>query len=176
MYGKYLRQKKLPSVGEPVKKLDYYLAVVCMLFVTIYCFINVICRLTIERTSASLDELNIIIFIWFLYASIAYCVRIDKHIRIEFLDGYLSKKASQCLKICADVICLDFSAYIAYAGLQLVVFNTKFMARTSILQIPVFIIYSIIFWAFLTVTVFLVKNIFTKLQALRSVSGNNEGK
>ena len=63
MYGKYLRQKKLPSVGEPVKKLDYYLAVVCMLFVTIYCFINVICRLTIERTSASLDELNIIIFI-----------------------------------------------------------------------------------------------------------------
>ena len=170
------KKKMIPSLGEIFKNLDYYLAVVCMLFVTIYCFINVACRFFIGKTSASLDELNIIVFVWFLYAAIAYCVRIDKHIRIEFLDIYLSDKYQSILKILADTIWIIFSAYLAYGGLQLIVFNTKYMAKTSMLQIPVFAIYSVIFISFAAMTVFLIRNIFTKIKNLRSIIHNNGSK
>ena len=140
-----------------------------MLIVTAYCFINVISRFIFGKTSAELDELNIIIFIWFLYASITYCVRIDKHIRVEFLDAYISEKWKTILRIVADTVWVVFSLYITYAGIQLIIFNTKFIARTSMLQIPVFIIYSIIFISFLAMSVFLARNIYASFKHLRQL-------
>lgn len=166
-------KKMTPSPTEILKNLDYYISVVCLLFVTIYCFITVICRYFIGKTSASLDELNIIVFVWFLYASIAYCVRLDKHIRIEFLDMYLSDKSKIILKIAADTVWLIFSTYIAYSGMQLIHFNTIYVAKTSMLQIPLFVIYSSIFISFAAITVFLFHNLFTKINNLRSLIHNN---
>lgn len=154
--------KRVPGFWEIVRNLDYYIAVVCMLLVTVYCVGNVVFRFFIGKTSAALDELNIIIFIWFLYAAIAYCVRTDKHIRIEILDLYVSKKTSALLKIISDVIWLAFSGYITYAGLQLIQFNLKYVAKTSILEIPVFVTYSIVFLSFLAMTIFLMRNIRVK--------------
>lgn len=168
------KKKTVPSLGKILKNLDYYLAAACMMFVTMYCFINVICRFFIGKTSAALDELNIIIFVWFLYAAITYCVRIDKHIRIEILDLYLSDKANAFLKVIADFIWLIFSAYIAYAGFQLIQFNMKYVAKTSILEIPVSIIYSIIFLSFAVMTVFLISNLCVKIKRLQALL-KNEG-
>lgn len=161
------KKKMVPSLGEILKNLDYYLAVVCMMFVTIYCFINVICRFFIGKTSASLDELNIIVFIWFLYAAITYCVRLDKHIRIEIFDLYISEKANLALKIIADSIWIVFSAFITNAGFQLIQFNMKYAAKTSILEIPIYLTYSVIFISFAAMTLFLLKNIYAKIQRLR---------
>lgn len=161
------QKKRVPGLGDILKNLDYYLAVVSMLFVAGYCFANVVCRFVIGKTSAAMDELNIIVFIWFLYASITYCVRTDKHIRIEFLDMYLSEKAKLMLKIVADGIWLIFSCYLAYAGLQLIIFNTKFVLRTSILEIPVFITYSIIFISFTAMSCSLLWNIVCRVRQLR---------
>ncbi len=165
----------VPSLGEIIKNLDYYLAVVCMMFVTIYCFVNVICRFIIGKTSAAFDELNIIVFIWFLYAAIAYCVRLDKHIRIEVLDMYIPEKAQAVLKVMADAVWLIFSAYIAYGGFLLIQFNLKYAAKTSILEIPVSIVYSIVFLSFTVMTVFLICNIRMKVKYLQAVS-QNKGK
>ena len=163
------KKNMVPSWGEILRNLDYYLAAVCMMFVTIYCFVNVICRFFVGKTSAGLDELNIIVFIWFLYASIAYCVRLDKHIRIEILDLYVSEKVSACIKITSDAILFVFSAYIAYAGLQLIQFNLKYVAKTSILEIPVFLIYSIVFMSFTVMTVFFMKNLYAKVKRLQTM-------
>lgn len=161
------QKKRFPELGDILKNLDYYIAVVSMLFVAVYSVANVVCRFILGKTSAAMDELNIIIFIWFLYAAVTYCVRIDKHIRIEVLDMYLSEKPKVMLKIIADSIWLVFSIYIAYAGLELIMFNTKFMMRTSILGIPVFITYSIIFISFAVMSCSLVWNIVCRSRQLR---------
>ncbi|WP_297847708.1 TRAP transporter small permease [uncultured Desulfovibrio sp.] len=163
------QKKRFPSVRDVLRNLDYYIAAVCMLLVTTYCFINVISRFLIGKTSAELDELNIIVFIWFLYASITYCVRMDKHIRVEFLDSYISEKSKTILRIIADTVWIVFSIYITYAGLQLILFNTKFIARTSMLQIPVFITYSIIFISFFAMSVFLARNIYSNFKHLQQL-------
>lgn len=168
------QKKRFPGLGDILKNLDYYLAVVSMLFVAVYCFANVVGRFVIGKTSAAMDELNIIVFIWFLYASITYCVRTDKHIRIEFLDMYLSEKAKLMLKIVADGIWLIFSCYLAYAGLQLIIFNTKFVLRTSILEIPVFITYSIIFISFSAMSCSLLWNIICRVRKLRQPLFNDK--
>lgn len=170
------KKKTVPSLNEILKNLDYYLAVVCMMFVTIYCFINVICRFFFGKTSAALDELNIIIFVWFLYAAITYCVRLDKHIRIEILDLYISEKANAFLKVISDTIWLIFSAYIAYAGFQLINFNLKYVAKTSILEIPMYIVYSIVFISFIAMTIFLLSNLCIKIKRLQILLKNERKK
>lgn len=166
---------RYPGFKKVICNLDYYIAVICLLFVTLYCFINVVCRFLIGKTSASMDELNIIVFVWFLYASITYCVRKDKHIRIEFLDLYLSKKNSIIIKIIADIIWTFFSGFIAYAGFNLIIFNLKFKARTSMLQIPNYILYSVILISFIAMTIFLIRNLWNKIKNLKSLSIESNG-
>ncbi len=93
----------------------------------------------------------------------------DKHIRVEFLDSYISEKSKTILRIIADTVWIVFSIYITYAGLQLILFNTKFIARTSMLQIPVFITYSIIFISFFAMSVFLARNIYSNFKHLQQL-------
>lgn len=152
-------RKKFPDPWKILQNLDYYIAVACLLFVTVYCFLNVVCRFIIGKTSASLDELNMMVFVWFLYAAITYCVRIGRHIRIEFLTLYLSKKGQILIRLIGDFIWMLFSGYIAYAGLRLIMFNTKFLARSSMLKIPNYIVYSVIFLSFAAMTIFLMRHL-----------------
>ena len=147
----YLKKNKFINY---LKNLDYYVAVVCMLFVTVFCFVNVITRYVFGKTSATLDEFNMIVFIWFLYASITYCVRLDRHIRVEVLDMYMSQRKNTILKIIADSIWLVFSVYLTYAAFKLIKFNMIYVARTPMLEIPMFIVYMILLFSFALMSIF----------------------
>lgn len=152
-----------------LKNLDYYVAVVCMLFVAVFCFVNVITRYFFGKTSAALDELNMIVFIWFLYASITYCVRLDRHIRVEVLGLYMSKRKSAILKTIADSIWFVFSIYITYAAFKLVKFNLLYIARTPMLEIPMFIVYLILLLSFALMSLLLLKNIINRIKEIKTL-------
>ena len=82
---------------------------------------------------------------------------------------YMSQRKNTILKIIADSIWLVFSVYLTYAAFKLIKFNMIYVARTPMLEIPMFIVYMILLFSFALMSIFLLRNIVNRIKVFVSL-------
>ena len=102
-----------------------------------------------------------VVFVWFLYLSMIYCLRYNLHIKVEIIDTLVSRTTRKIIDIIADMILLVFSAVMFYDGALLVIFNmSRAGGKTPMLDIPYYAVYIVLPLSFGLFTVFLAIRIF----------------
>ena len=66
-----------------VRDLDLYLSAAAFLFVSCVMFLLVITRYLYSLSLPALEEFTMVVFVWFLYLSMIYCLRYNLHIKVD---------------------------------------------------------------------------------------------
>jgi len=152
-----------------IKDVDLYLSAVAFVFVTVVTFGLVITRYVYSLSLPSLEEVTMIIFVWFLYFSMIYCIRKDAHIRVKVIDMILKEPLQKITTITANVIWAVFTGSMCYYSIKLVTFNmTRAGGQTPMLDIPYYIVYLPLPFSFGVFTIFLVMYIYRDIRGIAS--------
>lgn len=128
-----------------LKDADLYIAMVAFIFIVLVTFMFVITRYFYSLSLPGLEEFTVIIFIWFLYFSMMYCMRKNLHIRVNVIDLMLPPKGRTAVSILSNLILLAFNVGMIIFSARLVHFNLGPFGATSImLGIPDYVVYAIL--------------------------------
>ena len=101
-----------------------------------------------------------VVFVWFLYLSMIYCLRYNLHIKVEIIDTFIGQKLKKIIEAIADIILLVFTSVMFYNGILLVIFNMgRSGGNTPMLDIPYYVVYIVLPFSFGLFTVFLAMRI-----------------
>ena len=139
------------------KDADLYLASIAFIYVAVMTFVLMLARYVFSVSLPGLEEINMVVFVWFLYLSMIYCVRTDTHIRVEVLDLILGPRMRLLTAIFANILVLGFTSIMLYYGWKLVLFNLgRESARTPVMELPYYVVYAVLPISFLLFSVVLI--------------------
>lgn len=143
-----------------VRDLDLYLSAAAFLFVSCVMFLLVITRYLYSLSLPALEEFTMVVFVWFLYLSMIYCLRYNFHIKVEIIDTFIGQKLKKIIETIADIILFIFTSVMFYNGILLVIFNMgRSGGKTPMLDIPYYVVYIVLPFSFGLFTVFLAMRI-----------------
>lgn len=144
------RSKKTRDESFTVlRDIDLCIAIVLLVVVMSTTLLGVITRYVFSMSLQSVDEVSGILFVWFLYFSMIFCVRKNENIIVNIFDVYMSARVKLAIIIFANFTVLAFSAVMAKYSLGLVAYNVgRSGGETPMLSIPYYIVYAILPLAF----------------------------
>lgn len=151
----------------------YFEEVVCtaLLFVMTFCiFMQIIFR-AVGAPLAWTEELARYLFVWLVYVSCSFAVRIQSHIKLDILTLLVKKRGKLVLDIFSDVIFFLFAVIIAYYGSQTV--HKLFFVRPQIspgLKIPMWLPYLSVSLGSVMMAVRLVQSLVLRVTSYRKES------
>jgi TRAP-type C4-dicarboxylate transport system permease small subunit len=155
-----------------LKDIDLYIAMVAFVFVVLVTFLFVITRYFYSLSLPGLEEFTVIVFIWFLYFSMMYCMRKNAHIRVNVIDLMLPPKGRIAVSILANLILLAFNVGMVVFSARLVYFNLgPYGAKSIILGIPDFVVYAILPVSFSIFSVSVGAQAWREVRVLRGSGG-----
>jgi len=162
------------------KDADLYLASLAFIYVAAMAFVLMLARYVFSVSLPGLEELNMVVFVWFLYLSMIYCVRTDTHIRVEVLDLVLGRMMRLITSVFANVLVLAFTSIMFYYSWKLVWFNIgRDAATTPVLGLPYYLVYAVLPVSFLLFSVVLIyralldlKRFFSERRAILDRTGD----
>ena len=155
-----------------IQAKSFSLAGVLIWVATILVTANVVGRYFLNRPISWVLEITQYILVWFTFLSIAWILRIDRHIKVEVLTIHLSRRVQMILELFSDVIGLLVTGVLTSFGAIVVIeFYKKHMRETTPLQPPSWPLFLVIFLgAALTLAEF-IRRIVKDSQDLRELSG-----
>jgi TRAP-type C4-dicarboxylate transport system permease small subunit len=161
--------------GSPMnilKNIDLYIAMVAFMFVVLVTFLFVITRYFYSLSLPGLEEFTVIVFIWFLYFSMMYCMRKNAHIRVNIIDLLLPPKGRIVVSILANLILLSFNVSMIIFSARLVYFNFgPYGAKSIILGIPDYTVYAVLPLSFSIFSAYVAVQAWREIRALRTPGG-----
>ncbi|NQU58747.1 MAG: TRAP transporter small permease [Rhodospirillales bacterium] len=152
-----------------LKDVDLYIAMVAFVFIVLVTFLFVITRYFYSMSLPGLEEFTVIIFIWFLYFSMMYCMRKNSHIRVNVIDLMLPPKGRTLVSIFANLILLIFNVGMIFCSARLVYFNLgPFGATSIILGIPDYVVYAILPLSFSIFSVSVIAQVWREVHTLKT--------
>ena len=160
-----------------LEEKSFILAGVLVSVATILVTANVVGRYFLNRPISWVLEITQYILVWFTFLSIAWILRIDRHIKVEVLTMHLPRRPQIILELFSDVIGLVVTGVLtSFGGIVVFEFYRSHMRETSPLQPPSWPIFLVIFLgAALTLAEF-IRRIVRELVELRSLSGGESDK
>ena len=146
-------------------------------FATLLVTANVVGRYFLNRPISWTLEITQYILVWFTFLSIAWILRLDRHIKVEVLTMHLSRRAKIILDLFSDAIGLVVTGVLTSFGAIVVIeFYQSHMRETSPLQPPSWPIFLVIcLGAALTLAEF-IRRIVQDSQDLHELSRTNPDK
>jgi len=142
---------------------------IAFVFIVFVTFLFVITRYFYALSLPGLEELTVIIFIWFLYFSMMYCMRKNAHIRVNVIDLMLPPTGRMAVTILANLILLAFNVGMAVFSARLVYFNLGPYGATSIiLGIPDYVVYAVLPLSFSVFSISVGVQIWRDVQTLKT--------
>ena len=115
-----------------------YLLVVPLLFV------QVVSRYVFNHSLSWSEELARYIFIWQVWLGSSYCVKENRHIRIDIFTEHLSPQVRKIYEIVITMISIDFCCFLIYKGSEVVMMITRLRQTSPAMRIPMQVIYACI--------------------------------
>lgn len=164
------------NVGTVLKNIDLYIAMIAFTFVTGVTFLFVITRYFYSLSLPGLEEFTVIVFIWFLYFSMMYCMRKNVHIRVNVIDLILPPRLRGLTTIASNLVLLAFNLSMIYFSGRLVAFNVgPSGARSIMLGIPDYVVYAILPFSFAVFSLSVILHIRRDWLAFRAAGGAEPG-
>jgi C4-dicarboxylate transporter DctQ subunit len=155
-----------------IEEKSFTIAGVFVWGATILVTANVVGRYFLNRPISWALEITQYILVWFTFLSIAWILRINRHIKVEVLTIHLSHRAQIILELFSDVIGLLVTGVVTGFGAIVVIeFYEKHMRETTPLQPPSWPLFLVIFLGAAFTLAEFIRRIFKDSQDLREPSG-----
>lgn len=113
-----------------------YLLVVPLLFA------QVIFRYVFNHSLAWSEELARYIFIWQIWLGSSYCVKMNRHIRIDIFTNRLPANTRKIYEIVITIISIAFCVFLIYKGGTVMMMIARLKQTSPAMQIPMQVIYA----------------------------------
>jgi TRAP-type C4-dicarboxylate transport system permease small subunit len=128
--------------------------------------VQVIMRYVMQSSLSWSEEMARYVFIWLVNIGISYGVKTKRHISVDVLNYFLSKKKSAYLSILADILFLVFSIIVVYNGYNLTLRIMATGQASPALEMPMYVVYGSLPASFCLVCVRLIQSIVIKIMAI----------
>lgn len=141
-------------------RLEEGLLVFSLAFNVVVIFTQIILRTGFNSGLTWVDELTRYIFIWQIWLGTSTAVRTDQHINVTMILNFVKNPRAQAvIKLVGLVIWFLFSGYLMILGYQVVASMIARKVASTILRIPMWIIYGTLSISSLLVCVRLIAKI-----------------
>ena len=153
---------------------DNFEKYVCIFFLVLMVFATT-CQIIFRTTGLPLswtEELARYSFIWLIYVSCSYAIKLERHIKIEAVMLLFGKRGRLVLNIISDILFFIFAVVVSYYGflmLQRLLFITK--QKSPAMQISMGLPYSAIFFGCVLMSVRLIQHLFKIVQEYKTEKG-----
>lgn len=113
-----------------------YLLVVPLLFA------QVIFRYVLNHSLAWSEELARYIFIWQIWLGSSYCVKTNRHIRIDIFTNRLSANTRKIYEIVIALVSIIFCVFLIYKGGVVMMMIARLKQTSPAMKIPIQFIYA----------------------------------
>ena len=103
--------------------------------------VQVVARYVFNHSIPWSEELARYVFIWQIWLGSSYCVKENRHIRIDIFTNHLSEGVRRIYEIVITVISMVFCAFLIYKGSEVVMMITNLHQTSPALKIPMQFIY-----------------------------------
>lgn len=124
-----------------VRLLDYCeegLIVLCLTFMTVMNFVNVVSRYCFTNSFSFTEEITIITFVWASMLGIAAGYRRMAHLGMSYFVELAPRKAQACLALFSMACSLAMIGFMVSEGITMVDNQIMLGAKTAALEIPLF--------------------------------------
>ncbi len=139
-------------------KIQRYAAMVALAVLSFLVFIFVVARYLFGVSFPDIEELNKILFVFFLYLALSIVEPAD-HFRVAIIDLFVPSRFARGLDLIGHFLWLGFHAAIILGGIALVVSSARYNLLTANLDLPFAVIYAIVPLGFLFMSVPVAKEI-----------------
>lgn len=134
----------MKKLGQILNRLEESILVILLVVMLGVIFTATVGRFTKIITIKWAEELARYCMIWIVFIGIIIGARKGEHFAVTALDMFLPKKAMNVIKIIATLFVDGFCFFAAYYGVKILSSQIKGGQVTPSLQIPMWIVYSII--------------------------------
>lgn len=130
--------KKIWDDLEETLLIWSYLLVVPLLFV------QVVSRYVFNHSLTWSEELVRYVFIWQIWLGSSYCVKENRHIRIDVFTDRLSPSVRRAFETFITVICIVFCCFMIYKGQAVMGLVMRMDQKSPAMELPMYFVYSCI--------------------------------
>lgn len=123
-------------------KLEEYLMVVLVIFMTGLIFLQVIMRYVFQHSLGWSEELARYVFLWSIWIGASYGAKTKTHVRLTILVSKFKPKVQQVINIVAYLIWVAFVIFLVVRGFQLVGIMYSSGQISTALHLPMWIAYA----------------------------------
>lgn len=103
-----------------VDKLESYACrVLLTIFVTLL-FVQIVSRQILGFSISWIDELSVILFVWFAYFGASYAARISAHNRVTFHLNALPRRVAHIIEACGDLFWIGFNVIFIWHSIHFI--------------------------------------------------------
>jgi len=106
-----------------------------LIIITVLIFLDVLARSAIGFSSAGIEELCIILFIYTIFFGTAVATRDEKHLSVDSIYRLLPAKAQFVTSLLGELLSLIFFTVLTFSGAKLVIIQCRFTSPAF--EVPV---------------------------------------
>ena len=156
-----------------IDNFEYLLGGIFSIMMVTLLFIQVVSRYAFGFSLAFSEEVAVIFFIFTVYLGAIGATRRNQHLKVEILTNQLKPKVKIIAGIIADLIFIVANGFIIYGIIKITGNLMHYGMTTPILQIPKWMCYSMLPFAFTIITFRLIQNIVVKVHELYDIKENS---
>ncbi len=141
-----------------LNEFEIYIGAVLFAAMTVMLTLQVVTRYVFNYSFSWTEELCTVFFIWLCYLGACGAVLKGKHLRIDGFLNSLHGKAKKALLIFTDVVTMGFCLYMIPPTMKIIANFAKRHSSTILLRMPKSLIYSVLPFCFVLMTIRLLQD------------------
>lgn len=150
------------------ENIEQYLCVILLAAFTTVLFIQVVMRKVFNNSLSWSEELARYMFIWLVFLGVSYGAKQMKHLRIDAFLGIFPKKVRPYVLILSEILVMVFSVIVVWSAYVTVSKYMQLGNLSAALHMPMWIVYSSAFLAYILVFIRQIQAIVVRVKALKN--------
>lgn len=148
--------------------IQEYIGVFLLILMSGLVFLQVVSRYVLEIPFPWIEELARLSMIWLTYILLSATFARDIHVKIDFIDEYLSNKMKEILRCITNILGLIFSLVTLRFIFYYFETQLQFGQSTNVMNIPMYIVLLPLIVGIVLTLIYFILEIYTSIKKIKS--------
>ncbi len=164
--------KILKKIWNFLLKAESAIMMTANIGVAILVFISVVIRYLLEKNTGGMEELIVIVAIWIYFMGGTYGSYENSHITADFLSIFVhSERGHRIITVVRNCISVLILFGASYCAMELLLYSIENPSATSILKIPMIVVYLPVFLGIFLMTFYTIVHCVESIRVLAGKAG-----
>lgn len=145
-----------------IDKFEEYVVVVLFVILILLCFLQVLFRFAFNFSLSWTEELSRFVFIFLVWIAAALAVKRDRHVRVEIIDLFVSKRVLGYIMTGVDIVWFSFIALVGVNAIDVAKEAMEIGQTSPALQAPMGLVYMMIPFSLFLMCIRIVERIYRR--------------